>query len=258
MELTLLIPASYVAETDDPRVRTYKIGQIARAASIFRCDEIVVYDDEPDGGEVISLVLRYAVTPPYLRKEMFERREELRYVGVIPPLRIPPHTVSRESEYRQGVVTKVGSDGRVWVNCGKQHPVALYADAEEGERVSLRISSREPLRAEVVDRSEIPLYWGYEVVRAPLEGWLHAYDGVTVATSRKGETASVEDFHGPDAMAVVFGSPERGVDLILREYYGASYGFDMTVNTIPNQGTETVRTEEAVLATLSLINLAST
>lgn len=29
----------------------------------------------------------------------------------------------------------------------------------------------------------------------------------------------------------------------------------MKINTIPNQGTETVRTEEAVLATLSIFNM---
>jgi hypothetical protein len=30
---------------------------------------------------------------------------------------------------------------------------------------------------------------------------------------------------------------------------------DLEVNTIPNQGTKTVRTEEAVLATLSVFNI---
>lgn len=75
MTLTVAVPASFVGETDDPRIRAYKIGQVARAAAVFRCDRVVVYDDDPDDGDEIALVLRYAATPPYLRKEAFDRRE---------------------------------------------------------------------------------------------------------------------------------------------------------------------------------------
>ncbi|MDY7082157.1 MAG: RNA methyltransferase [Halobacteria archaeon] len=267
MELKILVPASLVAEKDDARIRTYKIGQVARAASVFRCDEIVVYDDEPKD-ETVPLILRYAVTPPYLRKEIFDRREELEYVGVVPPLRIPPHSVGsdgntseshdNDTEYRQGVVTKVGSDGRVRVNCGLQHPVALRdTNVEEGERVTLRIESREPVRAEITPENEVPLYWGYEVVETSLPEWLDAYDGTVIATSRRGKEVGGNTFDA-ETLALVFGSPERGVHEILRDYYGyedASEEFDSVVNTIPNQGTETVRTEEAVFATLSLVNV---
>ncbi|MDY6779203.1 MAG: RNA methyltransferase, partial [Halobacteria archaeon] len=207
MELTVLIPASYTSETGDAKLGTYKIGQIARAAAVFGCDRVVVYDDDPSD-EAIPLVLRYAVTPPYLRKELFERREELRYAGAVPPLRIPPHTVSdregseTQQEYRQGVVTDVASDGRVWVDCGTQHPVALRVPdhiregIREGKRVTLRISSREPLRAEVVSPDNVPLYWGYEVVEASLVEWLDGFvddGGVAVSTSRKGRRVEEDD-----------------------------------------------------------------
>jgi len=177
MKLTVLVPASLVTETDDTRAATHKIGQVARAASVFRCEKVVVYEDadrHTDDGELIAEVLRYAATPPYLRKTVFDRRDELRYVGVLPPLGTPLHTVTvgpdsegSGPEYREGVVTKVGTDGRVWVNCGTQHPVALRVPDDgirEGERVTLRISSRDPLRAEI---AEDPPYGGYEVERAP-------------------------------------------------------------------------------------------
>ena len=55
---------------------------------------------------------------------------------------------------------------------------------------------------------------------------------------------------------VLFGSPDQGVPQILR-----SGGFDVgeecdfNLNTIPDQGVETVRTEEALIATLSVLNL---
>ncbi|MFP4174191.1 MAG: putative RNA uridine N3 methyltransferase [Halobacteriales archaeon] len=265
MKLTVLVPASLVAETDDARAATYKIGQVARAAAIFRCDKVVVFDDgdeHADDGDLVAEVLRYAATPPYLRKTVFDRRDELRYVGVLPPLGTPLHSVtagpdSEESgpEYREGVVTKVGTDGRVWVNCGTQHPVALRVPDEgirEGERVTLRVSSREPLRAKIADD---PPYGGYEVERAPLDGWLGAHEGVVVCASRSGKEVEDGDLRG-DNLAVVFGAPQRGVNEILRER-DMSVSFDAVVNTLPNQGVETVRTEEAVLATLALVNTAN-
>jgi predicted SPOUT superfamily RNA methylase MTH1 len=265
MKLTVLVPASLVTETDDARTATAKVGQVARAAAIFRCENVVVYDDgkeHEDDGDLIAQVLRYAATPPYLRKTVFDRRDELRYVGVLPPLGTPLHSVTAgsdsegfEPEYREGVVTKVGTDGRVWVNCGTQHPVALRVPDEgirEGERVTLRISSREPLRAQVAEQ---PPYGGYEVERAPLDDWLDAHEGVVVCASRRGKVVEDGDLRA-DNLAVVFGAPQRGVGEILRER-DVSVEFDSVVNTLPNQGVETVRTEEAVLATLALANKAN-
>ncbi len=265
MKLTVLVPASLVAETDDARASTAKVGQIARAAAVFRCDKVVVYEDadhHTDDGDFIAEVLRYAATPPYLRKTVFDRRDELRYVGVLPPLGTPLHTVTvgsdsegSEPEYREGVVTKVGTDGRVWVNCGTQHPVALRVPDDgirEGERVTLRISSRDPLRAEV---AEDPPYGGYEVERSPLDDWLDSFDGVVVCTSRRGREVELSDLRA-DTLALVFGSPERGVQEIMRER-GSSVSFDHVLNTVPDQGVETVRTEEAVYASLALANIAN-
>ncbi|MFB6282365.1 MAG: putative RNA uridine N3 methyltransferase [Halobacteria archaeon] len=271
MKLTVLIPASFTTEVDDDRIEAYKIGQIARALSVFRCNELVVYDDVPDEGDKIALVLEYAATPPYLRKDVYDRRPELKEVGVLPPLRTPSHRVEPATgdkgketpEYRMGVVTKVESDGRVWVNCGTQHPVALRVSnpegegIREGERVTLRISSRDPVRAKTVSRDEVPHYWGYSVDRKPLDEWIDDYEGTVVSTSRYGERFGCDAaYTDADELALVFGSPDRGVEAILRDYYGTSIGFDAVVNTVPEQGTETVRTEEAVFATLSLLNVS--
>ncbi len=267
LKLTVLVPASLVAETDDARDATVKVGQVARAAAIFRCDKVVVYEDadrHKDDGDFVVEVLRYMATPPYLRKTVFDRRDELRYVGVLPPLGTPLHSVTTgsdpegsEPEYREGVVTKVGTDGRVWVNCGTQHPVALRVPEQgirEGERVTLRVSSREPLRAEIAEDADSP-YGGYEVERASLDDWLDSFDGVAACTSRRGKEVELSDLRA-DSLALVFGSPERGVHEILRER-DASVEFDHVVNTVPSQGTATVRTEEAVLATLALTNIAN-
>lgn len=61
---------------------------------------------------------------------------------------------------------------------------------------------------------------------------------------------------GRDRVLVIFGSPYHGVDEILRaegmEWALRKYPF---INFIPGQGVETVRTEEAVIAVLSILNL---
>ncbi|MFQ6118836.1 MAG: putative RNA uridine N3 methyltransferase, partial [Methanosarcinales archaeon] len=58
--------------------------------------------------------------------------------------------------------------------------------------------------------------------------------------------------------SIIFGSPIKGLDEILSN---SSFPLkisdlsDYVINTIPNQGTETVRTEEAIFATLAQLNL---
>mgnify|MGYP006335558933 CR=1 FL=1 len=52
------------------------------------------------------------------------------------------------------------------------------------------------------------------------------------------------------SIAILFGGPYSSIQ---EDVSGGNWDL-LKVNTIPNQGTETVRTEEAVVATLSLFN----
>jgi len=55
---------------------------------------------------------------------------------------------------------------------------------------------------------------------------------------------------------VLFGSPSEGVpEIFAKEGTDLSKVVDFNLNMIPNQGVETVRTEEAILATMSILNL---
>lgn len=264
--VSLLIPSSYTEESPDPRIKTYKVGQIARAAAIFRIDEIVIYRAKgPDDTRFISTVLRYAETPQYLRKALFPVQDALRFAGVIPPLRIPSHTVSHESEYREGIVTSVGSDRSVRVDVGIDSPVSLESPGKalkKGERISVRICSRN--NAMLVNKKDIPLYWGYEVRTAKsLHDALMEIDGLRIATSVKGQILDQkllseigENARQRDKVSVAFGSPSKGVDaILLDEGHKLEDHSSYVVNAIPNQGASTVRTEEAVFITLGLLNL---
>jgi predicted SPOUT superfamily RNA methylase MTH1 len=163
-------------------------------------------------------------------------------------------------EYRVGaVVESVGSDGGAWVEIGIDRPIPLRTEEKykEGQRLNVRIFSRKPLAAESVNRKEIPHYWGYETeVVDSLEGYLASrVDASVLLTSRKGRVLSpslLGHLGQKRDLAIAFGSPARGVDAFLSRE--ALDRYDM-INTIPHQGTETVRLEEAVLATLALLNL---
>jgi len=302
MTRTVLVPSSLVREAEDKREATRKLGYVARAAAVFRVDRLVVFPDGEGerrwGGGFVETVLRYAATPPHLRKEAWDRRDELEYVGVLPPLRVASTTGSDSAEsgsLTQGIVTEVGPDGRVRVTCGLQHPISLGVPPEmavaEGERVAIRISSREPVRARIVDE---PLP-GFSVARETLPDALARPDaGLAIAASRHGATLSVgrlsalgERAAADGDLTVAFGSPGRGLPAILglavedvpaafavdptggdRESGGGDSapdgspsgvepdpGFDLWLNTIPDQGSEVVRTEEAIFASLAPLTL---
>jgi predicted SPOUT superfamily RNA methylase MTH1 len=146
-ERAILIPSSLTVESRDLRVRTLKVGFIARAAVVFRVNRIVIYkDEEYDDSRFISMVLRYMDTPQYLRKLLIPRREELRHVGILPPLRTPHHPINSKTsalkigEYRVGaVVESVGSEGGVWVEIGVDRPIPLRT-IEKFEAGKRRIS----------------------------------------------------------------------------------------------------------------------
>jgi len=56
---------------------------------------------------------------------------------------------------------------------------------------------------------------------------------------------------------VAFGAPAAGLnEIVAKEGFSLDDIVDFVVNTIPMQGTETVRTEEALIASLAVLNVA--
>ncbi len=273
MTRSVLVPSSLTREAEDKREATRKLGYVARAAVVFRVDRLVVFPDRGSEGRFddgfVGTVLEYAATPPHLRKEAWDRRGELEYAGVLPPLRVASQTGSGSDgsgSLRQGIVTEVGPDERVRVNCGLQHPISLPSDGEyaEGERVTIRVSSRRPVRAKFVDEPSP----GFDVERETVTEALARPDaGVCIAASRHGEELTVDrlgslaERTAADGMTVVFGAPERGLPEILDRRPGEEAPsdeparFDLWLNTVPDQGSDVVRTEEALFATLAPLTL---
>ena len=257
MELSIAIPSSYLEDSHDEKIRTYKVGLIGRAASVFRVSKIYIYlDTELDESHLISEILEYMETPQYLRKSLIPIKESLKYAGVLPPLRTPHHPVKRRrgelrvGEIREGYARKVGPNGRVWVDIGVETPALLKGEKREG-RVTVRVCSKTPLEVELTEPQD---YWGYRVEKVDLERL--AKENLLI-TSRRCPAVDVQELREylkeKDRICVVFGSPKKGVFDIAEkagvELEGVCWNF------IPNQGTKTVRTEEAVYSALSIINL---
>jgi predicted SPOUT superfamily RNA methylase MTH1 len=274
--LAIAVPASVVSDIPHLREKTSKVGLIGRAAAIFRVSQIIIYPDYPKSNqkndmELIATLLAYMETPQYLRKRLFAIKPELQYAGVLPPLRTSHHPLNRETknlkvgEYREGVTLSKAKTGTL-ADIGVERAV-LIPDAQlpMGKRVTVRIAKAGAgVEAELTDRSSVPMYWGYEVAveNRPFGNMMRSrgFD-LTIATSRYGAAFSdvadriAEKSERARSMLVAFGAPSQGLNEIVKhEGLILEEVADFVVNTIPSQGTETVRTEEALVASLAILN----
>ena len=248
---SLLIPGSVTSETSDPKVAAYKVGLIGRAAAVFRIDEVVVYED-PDhkASRGVFEQLSYQSTAPYLRKRLFPMSPALEHAGVLPPLNVAPHYVPPKGEAGQlRMATRVGD--KVEIGLGRPADLQLVRGQEEPEpgiQFPVKVKTVRAGQAIVTlaEPSE-STYVGFTVAReASLRAALKDR-GPYLGTSRKGEPFAKKHLE-PEGVSLIFGSPEKGV----AELLGEEPRFPL-VSTVPDQGTRTVRTEEAVLVSLGLI-----
>jgi hypothetical protein len=277
-ELSIAIPASVVSDTPHLREKTSKVGLIGRTAAIFRVGEIIIYPDGPleklaDEMNLIATLLAYIETPQYLRKRLFKLEPQLQYAGILPPLRTPHHPLDRRSrdlkvgEYREGVVLSRIKEGAL-IDIGVEKPaLARNAQLVVGKRVTVRIvNGGEHLEAELANRDEVSAYWGYRVTveERSLGRMLKARDfRLTIGTSKYGVPFAqiagriAEKWGQMGNVLVAFGAPAAGLnEIVAQEGFSLDDIVDFVVNTIPLQGTETVRTEEALIASLAVLNVA--
>ncbi|HID44049.1 MAG TPA: hypothetical protein EYP30_09840 [Archaeoglobaceae archaeon] len=250
LSISIAIPSSSLINERDEKIKTYKVGLIARAAAVFRVNEILIYHDPKlDESGFISQILEYLNTPQYLRKSIFPLRRELKYAGVLQPLCIPSHRAKhlKIGEIRDGVVRKV-ADGKCWVDIGVDALALMNSDSEMGARLTVRVCSKKPL---VVEEAEPEDYWGYGVKIKSLEKVLGRKN--PVITSRRCETPSPEIIiEKMPELTLIFGNPEEGVHEIMKRLKIETEA--ECWNMVPEQGTETVRLEEAIFASLAVIN----
>lgn len=277
--LSVAFPASIVSDTPHLREKTGKLGSIARACSIFGVREIILYADDARREQRVDLdlcaeVLKFAETPQYLRKRLFRLTPNLRFTGILSPLQTPPHNVphsfqeSSVGDVRDGVV--VGRhDGSLLVDVGLGKDFECPGDLPATKRVTVKINSlgQNP-QGEIVEASKNgQAYWGYKIVKAgsSLGKFIEDADfDVAVGTSRYGTliadvwSSLASSLKNAEHVLMAFGSPKMGLrDILKLENKGPDDIFDYFLNSVPNQNVSTVRTEEAILISLGLVNLAT-
>ncbi len=259
------------------REKTLRIGLIGRAAAMFRVDEIIVFPDMPKTDQrrdvhLISTVLAYMETPQYLRKRLFKIQPELQYAGVLPPLRTPHHPLAnrteelRIGEFREGAVIGY-SKGNSLVDIGVEQPAFVPGvKLQINARLTVKVTAVDKqARAVSADRKQIKAYWGYKVtvLEVPFGQIVKkSHFDLVVATSRKGTPIDtvmnelINRWRQSKKMLLAFGAPSQGLfEIAAHEHQKLEDLASFVVNTIPNQGTETVRTEESVYASLAALNV---
>ncbi|KAG8502158.1 hypothetical protein CXB51_000073 [Gossypium anomalum] len=190
--VTVAIAGSIVDNAQSLELATRLASQIARAATIFRIDEVVVFDNKSSsrnngafsnqnnsnendrGAAFLVRILQYLETPQYLRKALFAKHNSLRYVGMLPPLDAPHHLRKHEwAPYREGVTLEekpTSSLGTV-VDVGLDKNVVVDQALEPGKRVTVAMGTNQnldyDLPRQVVSsskpREDTGTYWGYKV-----------------------------------------------------------------------------------------------
>ncbi len=267
-ELSIFIPNSFLSESKDLKIRTYKVGILGRALAIFQADNVVIYNDDnvknEDGemdGEFIAEILNYMNTPQYLRKKAFPIRAELKHVGILPPLRTPHHPVNSQpdvGDYRQGFTVKRNKKG-TYVDIGMDKLAFCKEQLSVKKIFDFKITKIAKKEVIVTPDKPDDIYWGYNVISSnkSLKNSLKLIKpDFVVETTRYGDYInSIFDELKPKldeskSIAILFGGPYSSIQ---EDVSNPNWEL-FKLNTLPGQGTETVRTEEAVVATLSLFN----
>ena len=270
MKLSVAIPESSLSDESLKIDKTRKISVLARACSIFKIDTIYVYQDGGNykqDGTLMVMILKYLETPQFLRRRLFPKMNDLKFAGVLQPLKIPSHITPanpkkiNRGDIREGIIVSV--KGKRFVDVGVNQLIQFFGKTGIGKRVTVQFKEGYPrLSVKEIDKTESPTYWGYFVKeRSNLFSLISEWKGNTIITSRKGRTATKEQISkfttSDKPTLVVFGSPDKGVHEIIggkmKNVQNAK-----SLNFFPNQATETVRLEEALLGTLAIINAQST
>ncbi|MED6157148.1 hypothetical protein PIB30_020649 [Stylosanthes scabra] len=283
--VSIAVAASIIDNVPTLELATRLAGQIARAATIFCIDEVVVFDnngepnrdpmmensDDESGAAFLMRILRYLETPQYLRKALFPMHKSLRFVGLLPPLDPPHHLRKHEwGPYREGVTIKGNSNSMgTLVDVGLAKHVVVDQILEPGKRVTVAMGAERNLDSDlprqVVSSSkprEEGQYWGYQVRYAHNISSIFkdctykgSYDYI-IGTSEHGQIIKSSELEIPSFrhLLIAFGGL-AGLEESIEEddnLKGKNAGdaFNVYLNTCPNQGSRTIRTEEAILISL--------
>uniref|UniRef100_A0A8C4TCI8 28S rRNA (uridine-N(3))-methyltransferase n=1 Tax=Erpetoichthys calabaricus TaxID=27687 RepID=A0A8C4TCI8_ERPCA len=255
--VSVALPGSVLDNAQSPELRTYLAGQIARACVVFCVDEVVVFGEQGEEAKTVegefrgigkkgqacvqlARILQYLECPQYLRKSFFPKHQDLQFAGLLNPLDSPHHMrIDEDAEFREGVVlqrpSKSGKGS--YVNCGMHKEVQIDRQLQAGLRVTVQMNKTHNSGMVL---AECPYKEGYDL---------------TIGTSERGSSVDDVCLSPFRHLLVVFGGLnglEASVDADEKlDITDPRVLFDLYLNTCPGQGSRTIRTEEAILVSLS-------
>eukprot|EP00667_Euglena_gracilis_P010940 EG_transcript_11155 len=171
--VSIAFPSSILDTRKRPDVATVLAGAIARVATVFRVDEVVVFSEDgercspadvhvpapvPEGAQSSSYfaaankmprspnllffirLLGVADCPQYLRKRLYPLHRDLSFTGWLPPMMGPHHQSKEETAlYRQGVVLKKAEGEDPVAYCGMDHHTKIDQDLPEGTKITAKV-----------------------------------------------------------------------------------------------------------------------
>jgi methyltransferase len=292
LRIFVAIPDSSLSDEKNLREKTIKIGRFARVFSIFGVNKVIIYKDPTTKNMnsdklLMKLILDFLNTPQYLRKSIYQLNHELSYIGLLPPIRAPQHKKKvklsevKAGELRIGLIYHKKSllnqtsnnkkfiiDWRnktyeYYVDVGLDSPIPFLGQGKDGQKIIVKfIDSYPNLKAIQTTETDIEKeYLGYDILSInSIDEFIKKIDQKTfvVFTSKKGmlfkkkESEFKEIIKKFEILLIVFGSPSKGINEIYPTFQKINNS--MYVNMFPNQKTETIRLEEALLGTLTIFN----
>lgn len=232
---------------------------------VYSTPEQVLLDKRKQTLVQMVRILEYLECPQYLRRFLFPIQKHLQYAGLLNPLESTHHFKEYDDTmYREGVVMNKPHRNGSFVNVGLRFDAQIDRSLQPNVRVTVKLSKTDnpkKLKGVVVSPSEprekLGLYWGYSIRMAnslnevlntcPFEG---GYD-LKIGTSDRGDNVDKVVKQIPrnySHLLVVFGGL-RGIEVAHEsdESLGGTEDtkdlFDFYINTCPNQGSDTIRTE---------------
>ncbi|MCQ4345790.1 MAG: hypothetical protein RXQ70_06450 [Sulfolobaceae archaeon] len=209
---------------------TMKLGTILRYVNIFRVSELTWIVDRSEFLDIVREITDYAQEVSYLKK-FISLKKNLKYVGLLPPMNVPSHVVSKQAV--EGEIRKV-KDGEVGLSkkVRKRGGYVLVTDSRTIRAVQYENVFYEGPRVRFV-RSLDELEKGRFTVVGDRYG--ENFDKISSLLASKYEESGIRLIIGPPT-----GLPP---DVL---------GY--RVNFVMNQGVRDVRTEEALSIALAQLN----
>jgi methyltransferase len=284
MKRKVFIPNDFLKSISSLEYKTVLLGDLSRFCCIYKIDEIYFYDMEDQWKEkgfeleLINDVLNYLMTPQYIRKHVFQKKKTLNSVGLLHPLNTPNHPVEKESldaqmaigstMYRQGIIkTIIGKIGHVDIGLENDAELTISRGMKINQIIDLKIDkTADGFLIVPVEKDAIPLYWGYKVIfiQGEFKDILEESkkNDLLVATSKRGTMfkdflTSTQTFstRGKKNVSLFFGPRAGGLMQFFKSVDEFLSAFDYVINCFDAPGTKSIRLEEAIPITLSIIVL---